>query len=305
MFAATRPIAQLPDAARELERLGFDELWIPEDCFAHGGIAAAATALASTDHLSVGIGLLPATVRNVGIVAMELDSLALLHPGRVQAAFGHGVEAWMRQIGARPRDRIRALREVVSATRALLNGETVSVAGAHLTLDRVRLDVPPGRPPRILIGTTGAKGIALASQLGVGVLLPEGATAAAVEWATTACGPVAEATVYAWARVADRRDQALEQLRPIVRAWRDGAMYPNLIARSRLRAAGPVPDQELAGIAIAGTPADCAESITALYTAGASSIVVLPVGPDPHDQLARMAGEVVPLLEADGARSRP
>jgi alkanesulfonate monooxygenase SsuD/methylene tetrahydromethanopterin reductase-like flavin-dependent oxidoreductase (luciferase family) len=293
MFAPTRPIAELPDAARQLERLGFDELWIPEDCFAHGGVAAAATALAVTERLSVGIGLLPATVRNVGIVAMELGSLALLHPGRVQAAFGHGVEAWMRQIGGRPRDRIRALREVVAATRALLDGETVSVAGAHVSLDGVKLDFPVGLPPRLFVGTTGAKGIALASELDVGVLLPEGATPAAVAWATTACGPVAAATVYAWARVADRRDQALDELRPIVRAWRDGGMYPNLLGRSRLEPAGPVADQELEGIAIAGTPADCAESIAALHAAGASSIVLVPVGPDPRDQLARLAGEVV------------
>jgi 5,10-methylenetetrahydromethanopterin reductase len=305
MFPAARPIAELPTAARELETLGLDELWIPEDCFAHGGIAAAATALASTEHLSVGIGLLPAPVRNVAIVAMELGSLAVLHPGRTQVAFGHGVEAWMRQIGARPRDRIRTLREVVSATRGLLHGDTVTISGAHVALENVALDVRPEQAPRIFIGTTGAKGIALASELDVGLLLPEGATAAAVEWATTSFGAVADTTVYAWARVEDRRERALEGLRPIVRAWRDSGMYPSLIARSGLRSAGEVEDDELDGVAIAGTPQECAESIMALHAAGASSIVVLPVGPGQRDQLERVAGDVLPLLTADVAGSSP
>jgi alkanesulfonate monooxygenase SsuD/methylene tetrahydromethanopterin reductase-like flavin-dependent oxidoreductase (luciferase family) len=75
-------------------------------------------------------------------------------------------------------------------------------------------------------------------------------------------------------------------------------MYRNLIARSNLQQAGPVRDPELDGIAIAGTPADCAESIATLHAAGASSIVVVPIGPDTNQQLARLAGEVLPLLDA-------
>ena len=132
-FSPTRPIAELPETARDVESLGFDALWLAEDCFLHSGPAAAATALAITRRISVGIGLLPASVRNPAIVAMELATLANLHPNRVEVAFGHGVESWMRQIGARPPDRVVALSEVVSATRALLHGEE-AVSYTHLTL---------------------------------------------------------------------------------------------------------------------------------------------------------------------------
>src|SRR4051812_17329919 len=128
MFRPNRPLGTLPATAIRAQELGFDELWLPEDCFAHGGFAAAATALAYTDSLSVGIGLLPVSVRNVAVAAMEIATLAELYPARVQVAFGHGVEAWMRQIGARPPERLKALREVVVATRALVRGETVSAA---------------------------------------------------------------------------------------------------------------------------------------------------------------------------------
>ena len=125
MAAPQWPVPGLPATARAVEAAGFDELWFAEDCFLHGGLTAAATALAVTERLTVGVGLLPAAVRNPAIAAMEIATLCTLHPGRVEVAFGHGVEAWMRKIGARPPDRLVALEEVVRATRALLHGEHV------------------------------------------------------------------------------------------------------------------------------------------------------------------------------------
>jgi len=298
MFPPSRPLRELPAAARSLERLGYDELWIAEDCFAHAGFASAATALAHTTRLSVGIGLLPAPIRNVAVAAMELGSLAQLHPGRVHAAFGHGVEAWMRQIGARPRNRLDALREVVSATRALLTGETVVARGSHVVLDHVALDHPPGRPPPILIGTTGERGISLAGAVADGVLLPEGSAPAAVSWATTSFERPIAATVYAWLRVEAERGTALGRVRPVVRAWRDARAYPNLLARSGLTPTGDVRDDELRTIAVAGDPRDCAAAIGRLHAAGASSVVLVPIGDDHDAQLERVATDVVPLLGA-------
>src|SRR5918998_287431 len=169
----------LPAFARGAERHGFAELWVVEDCFLAGGPTMAATGLAVTGRLRVGIGLLPAAVRNPAVVAMELAGLARLHPGRLVAAFGHGVEEWMRQIGARPPDRLVALEDTVEAVRRLLAGETLRVDGRFVHLDDVQLDHRPGEPPPILIGTTGPRALALAGRLADGFLLPE------------ACGPAA------------------------------------------------------------------------------------------------------------------
>ena len=125
------------------ERDGFAELWLVEDCFLTGGLTMAAAALATTDAMTVGIGLLPAAMRNPAIAAMEIAGLERLHPGRFAAAFGHGVEPWMRQIGARPKDRVAALEETVAAVRALLAGETVTVDGRHVHLDDVSSRTSP------------------------------------------------------------------------------------------------------------------------------------------------------------------
>src|SRR3954447_4906719 len=97
VFTAKRAIPDLPETARRAEALGYDELWLVEDCFAFGGLTTAAAALGATGRLRVGVGLLPVSVRNPAIGAMELAALAILHPGRLDVGLGHGVESWMRQ----------------------------------------------------------------------------------------------------------------------------------------------------------------------------------------------------------------
>ena len=53
-------------------------MWLWEDCFAESGIATAAAALAWTERLTVGIGLLPVPLRNVALSAMENATLERL-----------------------------------------------------------------------------------------------------------------------------------------------------------------------------------------------------------------------------------
>jgi 5,10-methylenetetrahydromethanopterin reductase len=125
-FVPTMPPEILPTLARSVERHGLDELWVWEDCFKQSGIASAAVALASTSRLPVGIGLLPVPLRNVALTAMELATLERLFPGRLVAGVGHGVQAWMAQVGARVGSPLTLLREYTEALRALLEGQTVT-----------------------------------------------------------------------------------------------------------------------------------------------------------------------------------
>lgn len=62
--------------AETLDRGGVDDLWIIEDCFFTAGISLAATALARTEQLHVGLGILPAVARNSAVTAMEIATLA-------------------------------------------------------------------------------------------------------------------------------------------------------------------------------------------------------------------------------------
>jgi 5,10-methylenetetrahydromethanopterin reductase len=299
LFPPRWPDERLLGFAPALERDGYDELWLAEDCFFAGGLTLAATALARTERLRVGAGLLPAAVRNPAIAAMELATLARLHPGRFSVAFGHGVDAWMRQIGARPKDRLGLLEETVVAVKALLGGDAVTVDGRHVQLDGVVLDRRVEVRPPVLIGTTGPRGLSIAARVADGIVLPEGSGSEAVRWARAQAG--GSTTVYAWLSVDDRSEDAVAALRPTVERWARNGGYPRLTAIAGLGedgAAAPIDDALVRSVAVAGDPPQCAGALAALWDAGADSVVLLPREGDEAEQLARFAADVRPLAAA-------
>src|ERR1700684_856733 len=96
------PAQHLVGYAQKAEQRGFPEVWVAEDCFLHGAFTQAATILASTTSLHVGLGIIPAAARNVAFAAMEVATLAGLHPGRLTVGVGHGIPDWLDQGGAPP-----------------------------------------------------------------------------------------------------------------------------------------------------------------------------------------------------------
>ena len=119
-FDRSLPAAAVVEFAEGLEAGGVEQLWVIEDCFYTAGISLAATALARTDRLQVGLGILPAVARNAAVTAMEIATLAELAPGRLLAGIGHGVQDWMEQMGARTPSPLTTLDEVITTVRRLL-----------------------------------------------------------------------------------------------------------------------------------------------------------------------------------------
>jgi alkanesulfonate monooxygenase SsuD/methylene tetrahydromethanopterin reductase-like flavin-dependent oxidoreductase (luciferase family) len=161
---------RLVDVARAAERSGLDDLWFWEDCFNASGPSSAAVALAVTERITVGIGLMPAPLRQVALAAMEITTLQRLFPGRFVPVIGHGVQRWMAQLGVKPASPLTLLTEYAGALRGLLAGDEVTVAGDYVTLEGVRLTWPPAEQ-RLLIGGEGPKTLALAAAHGDGTML--------------------------------------------------------------------------------------------------------------------------------------
>jgi alkanesulfonate monooxygenase SsuD/methylene tetrahydromethanopterin reductase-like flavin-dependent oxidoreductase (luciferase family) len=122
VFLPQLPPERLRAVVRAADESGLEELWLWEDCFRESGIATASAALAWSERLRVGVGLLPVPLRNVAIAAMETATLHRLFPGRVRIGVGHGVQDWMGQVGARVESPVTLLREYVVALKALLAG---------------------------------------------------------------------------------------------------------------------------------------------------------------------------------------
>jgi 5,10-methylenetetrahydromethanopterin reductase len=173
-FHRTYPAPFVVEFATTLENLGVRDLWIIEDCFYTAAVSLAATALARTEHLTVGLGILPSVARNPAVTAMEIATLAALAPGRLIAGIGHGVQEWMGQMGARATSPVSALEEVITVVRRLLNGEEVTVDGRHVHLGRVKLDAPPAIVPPIIAGVSGPVSLQMAGRVADGLVLAEG-----------------------------------------------------------------------------------------------------------------------------------
>lgn len=281
-FPCRRPPEELVPFARAVEAAGYDELWIVEDCFFAAGPPSVATALATTDRVTVGLGIVPAVARNAAFTAMEMATLARLHPGRFLPGIGHGVGAWMEQIGALPASPLAALEEVVVAVRRLLAGDEVTMHGRHVHLDAVRLDHPPPVVPPVSLGVRGPRSLAVAGRSADGTILAEGASPAYVRWAVdqiAAPGPH-RLTVFAW--WAPTHDELREKVaRSLAGDQDDAQLAPTgLLDDVRAwRAAGAVdddlPDAWIDALAIVGDPAP---AIAAYGAVGVGSVVLSPVG---------------------------
>ncbi|OBF26693.1 oxidoreductase [Mycobacterium sp. ACS1612] len=237
----------LLETAAATERAGVAELWLWEDCFLQGGIAAAAAALASSETLTVGLGVLPAPLRNVVTTAMEIATLEAMFPGRLRIGIGHGVQDWMRQAGAAVASPLTLMREYVAALSDLLAGRSVTVEGRYVRLTNVQLDWPPRQPIPVLIGGTGPKTLALAGEIAAGVVLDSRYTPATVLDALghVATGRAGRGTPFSTVLfVACGAEQAAESARPYLDAGVDTLVYqpvgPQTAMAELLDAAGAV-----------------------------------------------------------------
>ncbi|SDT72718.1 LLM class flavin-dependent oxidoreductase [Actinoplanes derwentensis] len=174
MFDCNRAPEELPAFAAALDEAGADDLWVVEDLGWNGGVSAAAVALAATTRLRVGIGIAPAPLRNPTLFAMEIATLARIHPGRIVAGIGHGVPGWMKQAGVYPKSPLSLLEETVVAIRGLLKGETVTLDGREVHLDGVKLVHPPTVVPPVVTGVVKPKGLALSGRVADGTIIVEG-----------------------------------------------------------------------------------------------------------------------------------
>lgn len=283
VFRPQLPPERLRGLARLADESGLEELWLWEDCFLEGGISAASAALAWTERLRVGIGLLPVPLRNVAVTAMEAATLERMFPGRAVLAVGHGVQSWMGQVGARAESPLTLLHEYLDALRALLRGERVSTQGRYVKLDGVALDWPPAEPVRVLSGATGPRTLRLSGQAADGTVLT----------AATAAEGVRKARQL----IEEGRESAGRTDPHRVVVHLHTAIGPNAAGRLRaeIEANGedPVPEHGVAGDA--GT---VAEAVRRLAGAGADTVILQPTAdePDPEAFLRFVAHEVRPLV---------
>ncbi|MCW2716795.1 MAG: class flavin-dependent oxidoreductase [Pseudonocardia sp.] len=316
------PPGDIVAMARLAEELGFGELWFSEDCFFSGGIAGSTAALAATTSLPLGLGIVSAATRHPAILAMELATLDVLFPGRIYGGIGHGVPAWLDQMGLMPPKALSALRQCVTAVRRLLDGEELTETG-HFQFDKIALTHPAATRVPLYTGVVNERGLTLSGEIADGTVLSTLSSPAYVRWARervdegvrrgghTRPHRLVTYTLFSVDHDgAVAKDAVRESIAFYLAAMPDNALSEVYGIRDELAAllaeggenavehlARAMPDSWVEDLAVAGEPDECAEKVRRLIDAGSDSVGLwLFPAPDAHRIATMTARDVLSRL---------
>ena len=157
------------------EAKGFEAVWQAESRLVREATVPMAAFASVTKTLKVGSGVVDCWSRNPARLAATFSTLDDLAPGRVILGIGAWLDPLAQKVGISRAKPLRAMREIVTSVRALLNNETVTFNGEFVHLDGVELDyVYQDRRPKdvpIYIGATGMQMMELTGEIADGVVL--------------------------------------------------------------------------------------------------------------------------------------
>ena len=169
------PIREGMEFTKYAEAKGFDAVWQAESRLVREATVPMAAFAAVTDTIKVGSGVADCWSRNPARLAATFSTLDDLAPGRVILGLGAWWDPLAAKVGITRSRPLGVMREVVTAVRALLHNETVTMDGDYVHLDGVELDYVyqerRAKDVPIYIGATGMKMMELTGEIADGVVL--------------------------------------------------------------------------------------------------------------------------------------
>ncbi len=273
----------------DLERLGFDSLWLSERISgeAPDPLIALAFAAGRTTKLKFGMSVLVLPGRNPVLLAEELATLDRLSDGRLLPAFGLGVADPHEQqaFGVERGDRAKIFNEALPLLRRLWTEDAVDHDGDWFHYEAITVRPKPVQQPlELWLGGIAPSEIKRVGRLSDG-------------WLPSFCTPAdIAAAIPVIVETADAHDRRIdpEHFGALV-AYSDGPLpdaFAQFVARRRPDLADP------AELIPSGLPA-LRERLEAMIEVGASKFVVVPLGEPDHDgwttELEQVAAELKPL----------
>jgi 5,10-methylenetetrahydromethanopterin reductase len=219
------PVAELLELAEEIERLGYDYLWINDERLERDPFTLLAAVAQRTDRVQIGPGVTNPYSRHPALVAAAMATLDELSGGRAVLGLGAGGTNH-RALAIERKAPVAALREAVELVRGLWAGATVTIEGPAVRANEAKLDFAAERPRiPIYIGARGPRVLELAGAVADGVIVGNVATREGWAYAldriaagaTRAGRGLLDIRLTAWLYccVADDDDEAVDAIRPM------------------------------------------------------------------------------------------
>jgi 5,10-methylenetetrahydromethanopterin reductase len=312
-------ISQGIELVQYAESKGFDAVWQADSRLVRDAVVPMAAFGATTSRIKIGSGVIDCWTRNPARLASTFSTLDDLAPGRMICGLGAWWDPLAAKVGidrARP---LTVMREIVTAVRALLNNETVTMDGVYVHLDGVELDyVYQERRPKdvpIYIGATGLQMMELTGEIADGAVLNylvspsynEGALAALARGAAKAGRTIddIDRPQLVVCSVDDDRQAALDSARLLVTQYLGQqphimkasgvpqalldeigqvltwpATHDEVVAASKL-----VPDDVVQMITASGTPDEVRAKVDEYVATGCTCPILYPLGDDVHQMI--------------------
>ncbi|MEN9300494.1 MAG: hypothetical protein RLZZ254_275 [Actinomycetota bacterium] len=298
--------------AQYAEAKGFEAVWQAESRLVREATVPMAAFASVTERLKVGSGVVDCWSRNPARLAATFSTLDDLAPGRVILGIGAWWDPLAQKVGISRNKPLKAMREIVTAVRALLNNENVTFQGEFVQLDGVELDyVYQDRRAKdvpIYIGATGMQMMELTGEIADGVVLnylvsPDynAQALAALEKGAAKAGRSLESIdrpQLVVCSVHEDRKVALDMARMMVTQYlgqQPHIMKASGVPQSLLdkvgevltwpatheqveRASKLVPDEIVQMLTASGTPAEARQAVRTYLENGATCPILYPLG---------------------------
>ena len=281
--------------AQTAEALGYDSVWVGDHVLWHvfwpEPLTMLGAASAVTDRVALGSGVLLAALRKPAALAKQTATLQWLSNGRFRLGVGAGGEfATEFEASGVPLDqRGRYLDQTLEALQALWTGEPVTLDNDVVQLDAAVLDVVPEPAIPIWVGGRSAPAQRRAAKFG-DAWMPFVITA--------------ERFAEGWANVrgeAESLGRDPDALTPALQLWGmfddDLAVALETIA-ARIEQTYRVPFDRFERYTVYGDASMWTDRLGEFVDAGVRHFNIVFAGGDRLSQLARIAAEVVPAVQA-------
>ena len=322
------PLDRLREIGRLIEDAGFDSVWYSNHKLYRDLFVGLSVLSSATSRIGVGTFVAEPYSQHPGQLAAAIATIDELSGGRATLVLGSGGGS-LKWLGLPRRKSLATMRESVEITRALLAGDEIDYDGEIFTTTgaKLHMDVPHRVP--VVVAARSDKMLTLAGRVADGAMVatyatPEGlshARAQVMRGLEESRRELDRFPLYARVDVVvdDDEERARAAVRPMI-AMMIMASYPRTdfldhvgltltpelheMCRRHdealaLSSGDLVPDEFVDKFAWVGSPARVASGIAAAVRSGYDNIVLLPqpLAADPGEAIARIAAEVIPLVE--------